>query len=291
MIDNAKVIVILKPSCSLPLFSPMNIRYLILACSLLSLRCLIYANTVSAQTLSFADSHSEVTTGEQQTATIVLDPGTADIGSVDVVMRYEPVYLDILNVSRTATFKMDLEPVIDRNDGEVRFSLSTNPGEAIPGKTEISSITYTGQREIVRTALTFEFILGKSTDTNVISNRGKDVLKNVGSLILTIQNPPLIPVVNAQEVRSMQKVLPPEVIEAFEVVSPLPQNELVNPNFRVVEQLDEAPVGINDLNFVLLIVGVFGLVGIAVFLHRVRRMFFTEETTLFANTSQLDPQV
>lgn len=84
-------------------------------------------------------------------------------------------------------------------------------------------------------------------------------------------------------------VIVDDSVSPFEVVSPLAQTQLLNPDFRVVERLPEDKEEISDLTFLLLVGGVWLLVTVAVFLHRVKQMFFSEETTLFTEAVQLNP--
>lgn len=267
----------------------MYLNKAILAAGFFHFAGLVLPQSVHAQALFFSEANSEMTVGETKTVRVVYS-GEKDPMGADFVMRYEPVYVEIIQVVPEEKWVVTAGPQIDDKEGIMRLSLAFESGHTVTGKTAVAAVTYKARQETERTAFTFAFILGQTTDTNLLSNRGKDVLKNVGNLLLTIKKPPLISVAHAVE---SAIVLPRKDKHepAFDVLSPVPQASLINPDFRVVESLPQSQEEISDLTFILLIGVVFALVGIAVFLHRLRQMFFDEETTLFSNTSHVNPQV
>lgn len=248
----------------------------------------LFSRAAFGQTLNFSQDAHTLHVGETHTLHIVLDPKAEEIGAVDVFLRFDPKLIEITEVSKSDVFTIMTNPLINTEEGQVKFSLLNRPGETVSENVEIAAISYVAWAESEKTALTFEFISGSTRDTNVVSFRGKDVLKSVGNAILTIQNetillepPPEIPATSGVET----VVLPPHTGELFDIISPVPEEALTNPGIRVTESLDQSSVNGSSAKTFIALGAIFGLLFLIGLIRHFKKMFISETTSMFVKTS------
>src|SRR3989338_7560680 len=151
--------------------------------------------SVSGPNLASSPSSQNVSVGQTFTVDINLDTKGAAIDGVDIYsLRYNPAILEVVD-SNTSQSGIQIIPgtllantltnTVNASNGTIQFSQVTAGGSTYTGSGKLASITFKA-KSAGTSALTFDFTLGNTSDTNV-AGAGQDKLASVtnGSFTVT----------------------------------------------------------------------------------------------------------
>ena len=137
-------------------------------------------------TLKFIPGNLEFNLGNVQTAQIHLDPKQNNVIGVDLFIRFDPQFIKVNNVTGLGIFSTRTALLIDNNAGLVKTAFSNGYGTYQTKPDTFARIEFEGKNVTNQTTISFDFILGKTNDTNVAISLGRDVLDNVSPILLKI---------------------------------------------------------------------------------------------------------
>ncbi len=140
---------------------------------------------VSAATLSFAPKSIFLTEGDQKAVTVSLGLAGESILGVDLVVRFDPALIKIIDFRGLSVFDFQSGEIIDNDKGIARYSLSETYGSFVKTSGNIAEFVVEGIKETTGTYITLEYTTGQTNDTNVVAAHGQDVLTGVGILTVT----------------------------------------------------------------------------------------------------------
>lgn len=143
-----------------------------------------FTTRVSAAELLFSPTDLKLKVGQSQTVTLTLLPEGQETIGVDAFIRFDPTYISVVDIKSRGVFANQLGTQIAA--GLAKFALANNYGIYQDQETEIAELTIAGIKETSLTVLTFDFVSGKTQDTNVVVSRGKDVLTQVNAVSITV---------------------------------------------------------------------------------------------------------
>lgn len=120
---------------------------------------------------------------------IVLEPNGASIIGVDLVLRFDPTILSVIDAVAAETGiqvisrEPGLTPVVNKVDGEngeIIFRALTSPGKAIAARSAVATIMMRADSP-GRTKLSFVHIPGDTKDTNTASKQGDVLDRTLGA--------------------------------------------------------------------------------------------------------------
>ncbi len=129
--------------------------------------------------LSFSQSNISVNSGEQFTVDILLDTEGASIDGVDVIIPLQG--LTLVNFQEGSLMPQTIK---NNTVDKIMFSQIVLPTTHYTGSGVLATLTLTAT---TNTTLAFDFTLGSTIDTNIISN-GSDILSAVSNLQININN-------------------------------------------------------------------------------------------------------
>lgn len=137
--------------------------------------------------LSLVASSSSYSLNDDIPVKVIVDTLDNKISGVDVVLKYNPQYLNFLKIDTLeSAFSIFPTPSIYSNEGKIVFSALVSPQEDFQGKGEVVTILFRPIKE-GKTEILFDFEKGPSLESNIaLSGQGKDILEEINSLILTI---------------------------------------------------------------------------------------------------------
>jgi len=149
----------------------------------------------SGASLVLATPEKTVRTGQTFSVDILLDTNREKIDGVDLYsLKYDPQLLDVqdsdLTQSGTQISSAGLMPIVvvnrvNEREGTIQFAQVTEGGTTYNGKGKIATVTFKALKS-GSAVLSFDFVPGKTTDTNIASD-GVDRLKNAASLNIAIR--------------------------------------------------------------------------------------------------------
>ncbi|EKE14133.1 MAG: hypothetical protein ACD_12C00659G0002 [uncultured bacterium] len=109
---------------------------------------------------------------------------SSPIIGVDAVINYDPLAVDIINVSSSGLFSGNFI-FNNSSPGILRISATQTPQQSINSGGIVASITVK-PKIIGLTELNFNFTLGDKSESNVIATNGEDILQTTNGAILDI---------------------------------------------------------------------------------------------------------
>lgn len=165
-----------------------TLTYIVFLVSIL----IVPVGTVNAAELSFEKSEINIELNGTTEIGVVLDPKNKQIIGLDLVITYDPKYIEIVDIIKGPLFPSLLAKVIDNAKGTAKVGLAIS----IPSSKEnINTITSTGtpaivkiksKKETTNTVVKFEYVNGGTKDSNVAIAGGVDALTKVSPLKVTI---------------------------------------------------------------------------------------------------------
>lgn len=153
---------------------------------------LIFTIEVSAAELSFEETSVNVAIGSTTDLDIILDPEGEKVIGVDLVIVYDPKYIEMVDITNGDLFTTALGKKIDNTNGIVKYGVATS----IPSSDgKVSSVTTKGTAAVLRiksktetvdTVINFDYKKGETTDSNVAISGGEDVLDGITRTRVTI---------------------------------------------------------------------------------------------------------
>ncbi len=176
--------------------------------------CLVFPKSVLAAgaSLEFKPAKLDLKMGEAQTLSIVLNPSSAKVIGVDLIIKFDPQVVQIDQAQDLRVFSRQMGLVIDNKLGILKMSISNdfNVFTSKPG--EIAKIRVKALKTGSGT-VQFDFTAGRTQDTNVVVAHGMDILTKVGSAkinITTISTPQALDV-QAPEFTPGWQIITPDV--------------------------------------------------------------------------------
>lgn len=136
--------------------------------------------------LLFNQVSKSLTSGKTNDVTISIDPDGGNTIGVDMVFLYDPIYIEIVNIENLGLLSGETGKVIDNNNGIARYSLSNPYGKYHTTKGNIAKLVIKGKKPVDRTIISFDFISGKTFETNIAVPNGEDILTRVNIINLKI---------------------------------------------------------------------------------------------------------
>jgi len=164
-----------------------NKIYLVVSLVLISL---FFSKPVSAtdNRLYFDPESITLTIGEQKDIKLHMNPNGTSIIGVDTIIVFDPNIISITDIKSLNVFSTTTGKNISNTDGIAKFSLSNSYGSYQTGEADIALITIQGKQVSSFSKLYLDYSLGKTTDTNLVTTHGQDILTSVGSLEITVNN-------------------------------------------------------------------------------------------------------
>lgn len=155
---------------------------------------LVAPGLASAATLSFSPTSGSYASGDTFDVKINLDTESQAPTSTDVIARFDPSVLQVVD-SVTGTTGVQVLPgslysattlnTVDNGTGTIKFSAANTGSSGYTGSGTLATITFRGLKEASTTAVTFTFTSGQTTDSNV-SLSNSDLLTRVTDASFTI---------------------------------------------------------------------------------------------------------
>lgn len=141
--------------------------------------------------LTLTASKTEYAVGDSFKVSVILDTNNAKIQSADVVLKYNPTYLEADQTSGVTLGKIfGNYPVADINNTEGTVRISGTNGVSSAGFTglgELANITFKA-KAAGSAAVSIEYIPNSTADSNVVDvDSTEDVLKSIENLNITIK--------------------------------------------------------------------------------------------------------
>jgi len=140
----------------------------------------------AGSSLEFSPSQISPRKGDQAKVSVKLNSSGAEVVGVDIFLKYDPSKIKIVDVVNLGVFPLQPAEKIDSALGEVQTAFSNNYGTYVTQEVTLAEIVLEAVGETGTTELTFDFREGKTTDTNVVSRDGRDMLSSVNSLAVTV---------------------------------------------------------------------------------------------------------
>ena len=147
----------------------------------------IFPKSAFASNLEFSPSNLTILPNSSGSFDIVLDASEKIVG-VDLILIFDPGKIKITSISDLGVFSYKTKQLIDNDSGKVKLALSEVFGKTFIGNSHLATINFEAKVSTGGGNISFLFEKGKTKDTNVVDQNGKDVLTNVNSLSLTIEN-------------------------------------------------------------------------------------------------------
>lgn len=187
---------------------------------------LLNLSAVSAASagLKFSTNTLSVTKGEQRSVGLVLVPSGNSVVGVDLILHFDPQHLKVIDIIDKKVLSAMPYKNIDNSQGIVKAALSNNYGKYTTEEAVFAELVIEA-RETASTNISFDYALGKTTDTNVAVLGGNDVLGKVDNLTVTISSANSSPGQTTNSTTSTSETTPRETLaEAGDVDSVLAES-------------------------------------------------------------------
>lgn len=130
-------------------------------------------------------NHLNLPLNQALPVTLNLNPQGERVIGTDVILKFDPARLEITDVKNAGAFSTTPKVIIDNQEGVVKFSLTNGYGTYL---TQAAAIAYLGVKGLLPgpTSIGFDFSPGVTTDTNVATTEGRDILTTVKTLTVTV---------------------------------------------------------------------------------------------------------
>lgn len=141
----------------------------------------------SAGEFLFSPDSVSTSQGQEFTTDIVMDTGGNEAGGGGAILKFNPVFLEVVNITPGIIFDDYPLAFKDNDKGVVKISgIAGSTDNLFKGKDKFASVTWRSKASGT-TSVTFDFTPGSTTDSNIAVKFGNgDVLSSVGSLNVTI---------------------------------------------------------------------------------------------------------
>jgi len=146
--------------------------------------CALPAKAASSSLLFSPDSIS-IKKDSDGSVDIYLDSREEQIVGVDLVINFDPVHVELTNISDYGLLSYKVKEIVDNNSGKLKLAFSNDFGKYFSGSARLATIYFKSKSENSKSGLSFAFENGKTNDTNVVNKAGADVLGSVNTLTLT----------------------------------------------------------------------------------------------------------
>lgn len=206
-----------------------------------------------AATLELAPATVSIVEGQTTTLDITLDPQGASVVGVDVFLRFDPNNIGLESIESTDVFSSQLGTSINNDNGTAKFSLVNAYDTYQTDDAVIAQIVLRGETPINTTNMTFDFISGRTQDTNVTLSGGRDGLTSVNFATIAVtknnSSGTTTPSVSPSPSSSTVAVTPTPSGNTAGVVGKNPQNE--PPKTKVISPLSDDTKTTNNKGSVL----------------------------------------
>jgi len=163
-----------------------------------------------AAVLGFQPTKLEIRAGGVGEVKVVADSRQVRVIGVDVILEYDPTKLEIVKVEDSGVFATASARLVDNRAGVVKLAYSNSRGEYDRGKIDLARIGVRLKSGQKWGDLAIKYIPGSTTDSNIVTLHGVDVLTEAGNLTVTAKGR-VLAAETAEEV----------TIPAVEVVKPI----------------------------------------------------------------------
>ena len=118
---------------------------------------------------------------------IVIDPGGNSVIGVDILITYDPKYIEIVDIEDLGIFSGKTGQVIDNQIGSVRFAFSNSYQVYLNKKSTFANLMIKGKQSVNKTGINFVYSKGDTKDTNIVISQGRDVLDSVENIEINIK--------------------------------------------------------------------------------------------------------
>ena len=146
----------------------------------------LIAEAAGSGSLEFVPRQVNLKTNDQKTVKLAFNPDGEKVIGVDVILRYDPQYISVIDIRDLKAFSGQTGEVIDNNSGKVKYALSNSYGVYTSHRANIAEIVIEAKRATNQTNINFEFTYGKTNDSNIVISHGKDILTDVDPLKIQI---------------------------------------------------------------------------------------------------------
>ena len=152
---------------------------------------LVNAKPAQAARLLFSPETMSLTQGETVSVGLLLDPeGDAVIGT-DIFLQFDARFIELTKIEKTSTFPNQYALTINNQTGKAKFAQVHPLGSYTRTFTKIAEVFVKGKSPVSSTVLAFNFTGATSTnDSNVVVDKGKDVLRQAQGAVFTINPVP-----------------------------------------------------------------------------------------------------
>lgn len=215
----------------------------------------LFVSPVQAASITFAPVTVSVVEGQTTTLDISLDPQGASVIGADLFLRFDPMFISIESIDSTDIFTSQLGTTINNENGTAKFSLVNSYDSFQADEAIVAHVVLRGEAPINSTNITFDFISGRTQDTNVTLSGGRDGLTSVNfaTVAVTQKNssgtttPSVSPSPSSSTVTVTPTPTPSGTIAG--VVGKNPQN--APPKTKVLSPLADSPKPNNNKGSVL----------------------------------------
>ena len=142
---------------------------------------------VAAASLEFVDTNITLGKNEQKNLGLKVDPANAKVIGVDIVIKYDPNYINILDALDLGVFSQRTGRLIDNTKGVARLSFSNTYGNYLTTPALFTQIVVVGKSETSKVSLNFDYQGVSTKDSNVVIDGGLDLLTSVNSLSIEVR--------------------------------------------------------------------------------------------------------
>lgn len=142
----------------------------------------------SKVTLSMAASQREIAQGDEFLVNVILDTSEFQADGVDVVLNYNPQYLEFKKIDYSDSVFSTFPPYsVIKGGGRISFSALSPAGQTFQGKGKVAAISFQALKQ-GESEIYFDFQPDSAFDSNVaLHGKGKDILEKVDNLKILIE--------------------------------------------------------------------------------------------------------
>lgn len=155
----------------------------------------MFSNKVSGAQLSVVAPKTKYKVGETFPATIMVSTDDKEVIGVDVQLQFDPAFFEPVKtasavsgylVTKDSVFDSFPGFIVNPKQGSLSFSAIKNPTETFKGNGKVAATSF---KVLKKGVARLEFVVKpkQTTDTNVTTAEGRDILGQANSLEITVE--------------------------------------------------------------------------------------------------------
>lgn len=136
-----------------------------------------YPLFAASGSLSVFPRDLKIVNGAEFRVTVVMDTGGEKSAGTDVIMRFDPNKLELLDIVPAQAYSTYIGKTINNADGQAAISGIIQPGESVSGSHIFAALIFKAEKE-GKADISFDVTPGGRNDSNIASLGGIELLEH-----------------------------------------------------------------------------------------------------------------